>query len=209
MKRSLFRHRPLSAVALAAGAVVTAGARIAAVPLSTAVLIGWCAMSSLWMGLVLLVMLRASTDDLRRWADLVDEGKWAMRAATCAAAFAALAAVIWHLAATVGPASTATLTLGFGTVVLSWTFLQVLFAAHYAHEYWLKGRGIHFPGNESPDFGEFLYFSFNMGMAFQVADATTQTPEMRRLVMLHGLVSFLFNAVILAAAVNVAAGLAQ
>jgi uncharacterized membrane protein len=68
-------------------------------------------------------------------------------------------------------------------------FVHVLFALHY-------------PGHDRPGFGEFLHFAFTVGMAFQVSDATTATAAMRRLVTLHALVSLLFNAVILAAAVD-------
>jgi uncharacterized membrane protein len=137
----------------------------------------------------------------------LDEGRWAMLVATLGAALASLAAVMWEIAAAPTPVPPATLALAFGTILLSWIFVHVLFAAHYAHEHWLSGTGIAFPGNDRPDFLEFLYFGFTIGMTFQVSDACTQTPPMRRLVLVHAVVSFLFNAVILAAAVNLVSGL--
>jgi uncharacterized membrane protein len=63
------------------------------------------------------------------------------------------------------------------------------------------------PGNDRPGAGEFLYFALCVGMTCQVSDVTTSSAPMRRLVLLHGLVAFVFNTVILAAAVNIAAGI--
>jgi len=68
--------------------------------------------------------------------------------------------------------------------------------------------GLVFPGGDGkPVITEFLYLAFTIGMTFQVSDVTTSTPRMRRLVLLHGLVGFAFNAMILAATVNIVAGL--
>ena len=98
------------------------------------------------------------------------------------------------------------------TVLLSWGFLHVFFAQHYAHDYWLNGRtaqnrSLDFPGNDAPDYLEFLYFSFTVGMTAQVSDVTTRGAGMRRLVLMHGALSFLFNTAVLALGVNLAAGL--
>ena len=94
-----------------------------------------------------------------------------------------------------------------GAVALSWAFVHVLLAHHYMHEHWLGGgRGLVFPGEERPGTTDFLYLALTVGMTCQVSDVTTASAAMRRLVLLHGLVSFLFNAVIVGAAVNIAAG---
>jgi uncharacterized membrane protein len=154
-------------------------------------------------------MFGASPTIMEFRAARLDEGRWAILAATLAAAHASLAAVMWQIAAAPTPIPWHALVLALGSIMLSWTFVHVLFATHYAHEHWLSGTGIDFPGNNRPDFLEFLYFAFTIGMTFQVSDCTTQTAAMRRLVLLHGLVSFVFNAVILAAAVNLAAGLVR
>ena len=92
-------------------------------------------------------------------------------------------------------------------IILSWVHVHLLFAQDYAHEYWMREEGLVFPGGDgTPLFSEFLYFAFTIGMTFQVSDVTTNTPAMRRLALLHALVSFAFNAVILAATVNIVAG---
>ena len=119
-----------------------------------------------------------------------------------------LAAVALGLVVGAAAGALGTVLLGLGTVLLSWMFAQVLFALHHAHQHCGDGAGVAFAGNDRPDFGEFLDFAFTIDMTFQVSDATTCTRAIRRMVTLHALMSFLFNAVILAAAVNLAAALA-
>lgn len=82
----------------------------------------------------------------------------------------------------------------------------MLFAVQYSHAYWLSGGGIAFPHDRHPDWAEFLYFSFTIGMTAQVSDVTTTSPGMRRLVLAHALAAFVFNAATLGLAVNVLAG---
>ncbi|MFO0004532.1 MAG: DUF1345 domain-containing protein [bacterium] len=79
----------------------------------------------------------------------------------------------------------------------------------YAHEYWQAQQGIAFPGDEEPLFSDFLYLAFTIGMTFQTSDVSFTSRSLRRVVLAHALVSFLFNVVIIAAAVNLAAGLLQ
>ena len=154
-------------------------------------------------------MLHASPETLRRRAEQLDEGKWAVLGGSVAAAVASLFGVAWNLLAEARPAPVFAVTLSLFTLVLSWNFVHVLFATHYAHEYWIDGKGIEFPGGDgAPEFPEFLYFAYTVGMTFQVADVTPNEPAMRRLVLLHAVVAFLFNTVILAAAVNLAAQMA-
>ena len=97
--------------------------------------------------------------------------------------------------------------LALVSIGLSWVFVHLLFAVRYAHEYWQAGGGLDFPGDEKPAFGDFLYFAFTIGMTFQTSDVAVSKRLLRQLTLVHALVSFLFNVVILAAAVNVAAGL--
>jgi uncharacterized membrane protein len=158
----------------------------------------------MYIAVTLRALAWATPEALRRRAALLEEGKWAMLAACVAAAVASLGAVVVDLAAARGSAALAALTL-----LLSWAFVHVLFAGHYAHEYWLAGDGLAFPGNERPDHAEFLYLAFVIGMTCQVSDVTTTSAPMRRLVLLHALAAFGFNAVILAGAVNLAAGLVE
>lgn len=108
-------------------------------------------------------------------------------------------------------------TLGVVALVLSWLGLHAMLAFHYAYEYYdtdmtsppdKDGRrrhvgGLTFPGSELPDALSFLYFSFVVAMTAQVSDVMVTSNAMRRLVLLHGILAFFFNTVILAIAVNV------
>ncbi len=201
------RHRPLLLASAGAGLLAGLGCVALGLRPSQAVLLGWNLAVLAWLGLIGASMAHVSPSVMEMRAAKLDEGRWAILAATLGAALASLAAVMWEIAAAPTPVPPATLALAFGTILLSWSFVHVLFATHYAHEHWLTGKGLAFPGNDTPDFFEFLYFGFTIGMTFQVSDASTQTAAMRRLVLLHGVVSFLFNAVILAAAVNLVSGL--
>ncbi len=97
------------------------------------------------------------------------------------------------------------------SLVLAWTFANTLFALHYAHVWYLKGMkgdcgGLEFPGEDkTPDYWDFAYFSFVLGMTFQVSDVQITTKRVRRLALLHGLLAFLFNIAVVALSVNLMA----
>jgi uncharacterized membrane protein len=104
--------------------------------------------------------------------------------------------------------------LAAATIIVSWTVTQVAFALHYAHEYYLPHRGsdalagLVFPGCEDPDYWDFLYFSTSIGATSQTSDTTIKSRALRRLVTLHCVAAFFFNASVLALGVNIAASLA-
>ena len=107
------------------------------------------------------------------------------------------------------------LQLGAGvlTVFLSWLTLHVIYAVHYAHLFYdpaerkdaVKG-GLAFPETKEPDYWDFVYFSFVIGMTCQVSDVQVTERHMRHLVTAQGIIAFFYNTVIVALAVNVAAG---
>jgi uncharacterized membrane protein len=100
------------------------------------------------------------------------------------------------------------------TLFVSWLMTHTTFAFRYAHEYYqidpgaagIAG-GLEFPGEKRPDYLDFMYFSLVLGMTFQVSDVQITARKFRRLAAVHGLLSFLFNTIILALTVNLAAGL--
>jgi uncharacterized membrane protein len=102
--------------------------------------------------------------------------------------------------------------LAGATILLSWLFAHTAFAVHYAHGFYAdlaasRPPGLLFPGDHSePDYWDFLYFSFVVGMTCQVSDVQVATRFWRRLVLAHGIVSFLFNTVVLALCINLLAG---
>jgi uncharacterized membrane protein len=94
------------------------------------------------------------------------------------------------------------------TVVGSWSLIHTVFALHYAHLFYGRAKGgLIFPGKSEPNYWDFMYYSFVVGMTFQVSDVQIASQELRRLTLIHGVLSFFFNTVILALAVSVGAGL--
>ena len=102
--------------------------------------------------------------------------------------------------------------LALSTVVLSWLFIQVIFAFHYAHEFYGEAKGGHKGGlkfpetprrGTAPKYWDFIYFSFVIGMTFQVSDVQVTSKSMRRVVVAHGVVSFFYNVAVLALMVNI------
>lgn len=99
------------------------------------------------------------------------------------------------------------------SLAASWLLMQSMFALHYARVFYRPApshdepaRGLAFPGGQEPDYLDFLYFAAVVGMTSQVSDVAIASRRMRRLTLLHGLLSFAFNLVVLALAVNVFAG---
>jgi uncharacterized membrane protein len=103
------------------------------------------------------------------------------------------------------------------TVVGSWFLIHTVFTMHYTHAYYSNvheeggehGFGLNFPDGdqEEPDFLDFAYFSFVIGMTFQVSDVSITSKRIRRLSLVHALLSFLFNTIILALSINLASSL--
>ena len=102
--------------------------------------------------------------------------------------------------------------LSMAALAASWLFIQTMFAFHYAHLYYHEerrrepdGPGLFFPGGMDPDYFDFLYHAHVVGMTSQVSDVQVTSREMRRLTLLHGVLSFGFNMLILALGINIVA----
>lgn len=108
--------------------------------------------------------------------------------------------------------------MSIGSVVVSWWMLHTVFTMSYAHMYYTKTPqtddpkdavigGLLFPEENNPDYLDFVYFSFVIGMTFQVSDVEISSRSIRRLALLHALISFAFNTAIVALSINVISGL--
>ncbi|MBS7790237.1 DUF1345 domain-containing protein [Roseococcus sp. SDR] len=175
---------------------------LTAMPLTveTAAMLGWSAHVLTHASLLLYRLGKATPETMRSRAREVVEGRRVVSILSVVAAAASLLFLVFRWDGLGGG-------VAIPAIILSWFYVHLLFAQDYAHEYWMHEYGIEFPGGDgTPEFSEFLYFAFTIGMTFQVSDVTTSSPAMRRLVLTHGLVAFGFNAVILAAAVNIVAG---
>jgi uncharacterized membrane protein len=176
---------------------------------ATRALIGWDIGVALYLALAFRVIATTGIDGMRRHAARQDVGRNALLALTAVAALASLGAILVEL----GGANKAPLHLALAalTILLSWMFTHTMFALHYAYEYYdeekHRGGGLNFPGDEPPDYWDFLYFSLVVGMTSQVSDVAVTSNRVRRMVAGHGVVSFVFNATLLALTVNIAASL--
>jgi uncharacterized membrane protein len=173
--------------------------------LSAHVLIGWDAGVAFYLISAFMLMAGADVTRIRRRAAIVDEGRFAILVVVVGAAVASLGGILAQLGAGRAPTHLALATI---TILLSWMFVHVIFALHYAHEFYAAkpgGGGLTFPGGEDPDYWDFLYFSLVIGMTSQVSDVAVTGRTIRRTVAAHGVVSFLFNAALIALTVNIAA----
>jgi uncharacterized membrane protein len=172
-------------------------------------LVGWDIGLAIYLALTWHMMWQADVHHIRRRARTQDEGSIAVLMLTAIAALASLGAILALLGTSEGvPRPPLHLFIAAVTIVLSWAFTHVIFALHYAHEFYdEKGSGgLDFPGGEKePDYLDFVYFSFVIGMTSQVSDVTVSERRIRRTVAAHGIVAFFFNAALLALTVNIAA----
>jgi uncharacterized membrane protein len=105
------------------------------------------------------------------------------------------------------------LTLVVGALLLAWLLIHTLFAFHYAHMYYARPEergphhgGLRFPDDDEPDYLDFAYYSFVVGMTSQVSDVAVLSRPMRRLTMIHGVLSFIYNIAVLAMSINIISG---
>jgi uncharacterized membrane protein len=157
---------------------------------------------------------------MRRRAKAIDIGLWEIVAiVVLAGAFSlfAVAGVLERAKDLQGTERALHLGIGVLTVFLSWITLHVIYAVHYAHLYYDPAErkndkggvlgGLEFPETKEPDYWDFVYFSLVIGMTCQVSDVQVTARHMRHLVTAQGVLAFFYNTVIVALAVNIAAGL--
>ncbi len=156
-----------------------------------------------YLGLMALFMRRMTPAALRRHAELSDEGVPLI----VALALGSVALSLTAIGHALSRGSAVEAALAVASVPLGWLTLHVLAAFHYA-ALWYQGgaKGLAFPGTETPDGWDFLYFSLTVGMTAQVSDVVVERTSLRRLVLAHGVVSFFYNTVIVALAVNAMVG---
>ncbi|HEX3349760.1 MAG TPA: DUF1345 domain-containing protein [Acetobacteraceae bacterium] len=147
-------------------------------------------------------------------AEAQEAGEWTIFSLTLAGVVASFGAIIGEFSHAGSDHRGFRVTLVSATLFLSWLLTHTEFAMRYAHEYYdiaadgyTVHRGLEFPGDRDPDYWDFFYFALVLGMTFQVSDVQITDHHLRRLAAAHGLLGFLFNTVILALTINLAAGL--
>jgi uncharacterized membrane protein len=208
------RARPRLAVATAIAVLVASllPTSVAQHP-ATRSLVAWNTGVVLYFVLAVLMMVRSSEDRMQRRARQQDEGQYVVLALVVTAVVASLAAIVGQLAVARdvhGLLKAAHIALAAATVLSSWAFMHLMFALHYAHDYYAavaqhRKPGLAFPGDGNPDYGDFVYFSAVIGTSGQTADVSLTTRAMRRLGTAHCVLSFFFNTTVLALTVNIAA----
>ncbi len=190
--------------------------------LVTRLLLSWNLATAVFLVSILSMMSKASHHTIRRNAALHDEGQYVILGLAVLAALASTGAIVVQFGLvkdSIGALKVMHIALAFGTIVTAWTFVHIMFALHYAHEFFderqqdvnqapeLRG-GMAFPGLEDhPDYLDFVYFSFTIGVACATSDVNVTSSPMRRLVLIHSVLSFFFNLAILGLTINIAAGL--
>ena len=199
-------------ISVGVGVVVTLVLLATQWRLSTKLLGGWDVGVALYLALTYWMMWGAAVAQIRRRAAVQDEGAFALLVLSACAAVASLVAILAEVGSAQAGQGWTNLAIGMGTILLSWLFVHTIFALHYAHEYYGERSddqvgGLKFPGTQPPDYWDFLYFSFVVAMTSQVSDVAITSKVIRRVVNLHGVLSFFFNVSVLALSVNLVSSL--
>lgn len=187
----------------------------------TRVLLAWNAGVLLYFVAVAAMVATADQNTIAGRADTQDDGRFTILVLTTLAAAAAFGAIFYQLLQVKevhGTIRAGHLILAAATVTSAWAFIHVMFALHYASECFSARAtkasqaakahgGLHFPGDATPDYFDFFYFSFVIGVACATADVNITSRSIRRTATVHSILAFFFNSAVLALTVNIAAGL--
>jgi uncharacterized membrane protein len=212
-RRAFTRFDPRSAGGrLVVGTLAGLGAAFSlptGTPLSVRLLVGWDGAAAVLLALMGHLLFVADAADTRCRAAAIDPGRrlsWFALALGSAFSLFASVGVLRHVGE-LAPRFTGWLTAAclFG-VGLAWLLTHVVFALRYAHLFYRDDDegvgGLGFPGKSPPDLFDFAYFSFTLGMTFQVSDVVIESQQIRRTALLHAVLSFAYNSAILALVIN-------
>ena len=176
-------------------------------------IVGWDAGAVTLVALAWWVIARSTPEETARRASSYDPGRHLVfGVASLASMFSMfVAAYVFKQIKTVPPDEQLVWTLlTLGSIALAWTMAHTGYALRYAHLYYRSDagkKGLQFPGDEEPSDLDFAYFSFTIGMCFQVSDVVVCNRIARRAVLLHAVVSFIYNTMILALTMNLVLGM--
>ena len=200
------------AMIAAAIAVVVGLLVVPFAPGQLARLAGWIAGAAWWLVSVWRKIRRLSPEQTASLATREDNNRFVAELLLVAASVASLLGtgfVLIKANHTDGGGKALLTTVAVVTVVVSWAMVHTVFALRYAHAYYATPvGGIDFKSrDERPDYYDFAYVAFTIGMTFQISDTDIQSHRIRRTVLGHALLSYLFGAVIIGVAVNTIAGI--
>lgn len=205
------RRRPHFSTAAALFLVLLATTIGLGVGLARGMLIAFDVSSAIFLGGVLWMFAHSSIAAIRAHVAEQDAGTWGVLWSGVVVATVAVVALGVELHGSQSErGDIMQVALGAASLVLSWGFLNMMFALHYGHEYYsqstAKDKALLFPNCDDPDYWDFMYFAYVIGMTFQVSDVAIARQSIRRVVLVHGIIAFFFDVFILALSVNVVAG---
>lgn len=182
-------------------------------------ILGWDIFCAAMLGFSWILFFTTNPADLCVVVEKQDDGlKVIFTIVTIAICFSVFGAVVLMLDANESsPNKLLHTIISLSPVLFSWLLLHTMFTIRYAHLYHDHGKlgtgsnvgGIDFPSDEDPDYFDFTYFSFVIGMTFQVSDISISSRTIRKFVLMHSLISFAFNTIIVALTINTIAGLKE
>ena len=182
-----------------------------------AVLIVWIAFAFTVIVMDWMLIFTSHPQDVRKNAKLQDSNRTFIFLFVIASSIMSLAAIVFLLVSAKGKSGEGVafpVILALTSVLVSWWLVHTLFTLRYAHLFYEPEKaskpvgGLDFPGGEKePDYLDFVYFSFVIGMTFQVSDVEITSRRIRRLALFHALISFAFNTAIVALSINIVSGL--
>lgn len=182
-----------------------------------AALIIWIAFAFSVIVMDWIIIFTSHPLEVRKNAKLQDSNRNFIFLFVIASSIMSLGAIIFLLVSTKGQSGEGVafpVVLALTSVLVSWWLVHTLFTLRYAHLYYEPEKGdkpvggLDFPGNISdPDYLDFVYFSFVIGMTFQVSDVEISSRRIRRLALVHALIAFAFNTAIVALSINIVSGL--
>lgn len=181
----------------------------------TRTIIGWNIGAWLYLTLAIRMIFWTSHEKMRTRAIEQDDGKYVVLGMVIVAAVVSIGAIVAELSVVKdmhGMLRSAHITLAILTILSSWAFTQVMFALHYAHNFYIakersNSGGLEFPGLSTPDYSDFLYFACVIGTSGQTADVSFTSRSMRRTGLVHCVLAFFFNTTLVALTINIASGL--
>jgi uncharacterized membrane protein len=166
-----------------------------------------------------IIILSSHPREVRKIAKLQDSSRTFLFLFVIMASLVSMAAIVFLLKSSKGQHGASVdkhILLAITAVLVSWWLVHTVFTLRYAHLFYdtdtdagepREGGGLQFPGGDLPDYMDFVYFSFVLGMTFQVSDVEISSKQIRRLAWIHGLLSFAFNTFIVALSINVISGM--
>jgi uncharacterized membrane protein len=194
-----------------AGILIALGGTLLALNVEPALALLWAfdAAALFFLVSTAVMFTRETPDTMRKRAKDEDVGRWGILWTSVLLSAVVLIALGVELRGD-KQQSVLSIAVAASSIMLSWLYMNTMFALHYAHgfygNYGEAHKGLDFPGDEEPDYWDFAYFALVLGMTFQVSDVQITSRHLRRMALVHSVIAFVVNVFIIAMSVNIVAG---